>query len=84
MKAMTVKDFGKVAVLFGGRSAERDVSLKSGSRVLDGFAAARRRCRYAFDPAERKLDDLAAFDRAFIACCTDVMARTARSRARWN
>ena len=58
-------DFGKVAVLFGGKSAEREVSLKSGSRVLDallrqGIDA------HAFDPAERKLDDLAAFDRAFI------------------
>ena len=58
-------EFGKVAVLFGGKSAEREVSLKSGSRVLD---ALKRQgvdaC--AFDPAERKLDDLAAFDRAFI------------------
>ena len=58
-------EFGKVAVLFGGKSAEREVSLKSGSRVLDallrqGIDA------HAFDPAERKLDDLAAFDRAFI------------------
>ena len=63
---MTVKDFGKVAVLFGGRSAEREVSLNSGSRVLaalqrQGVDAA------AFDPSERKLDELAAFDRAFIA-----------------
>ena len=58
--------FGKVAVLFGGRSAEREVSLKSGSRVLaalleQGVDA------HAFDPAERKIDDLAAYDRAFIA-----------------
>jgi D-alanine-D-alanine ligase len=63
---MTVKDFGKVAVLFGGRSAEREVSLNSGSRVLaalqrQGVDAA------AFDPSELKLDELAAFDRAFIA-----------------
>jgi D-alanine-D-alanine ligase len=29
-----MKKFGKVAVLFGGRSAEREVSLKSGSAVL--------------------------------------------------
>ncbi len=58
-------EFGKVAVLFGGKSAERDVSLKSGSRVLD---ALRRQGvdAHAFDPAERKLDDLAVFDRAFI------------------
>ena len=58
-------EFGKVAVLFGGKSAEREVSLKSGARVLD---ALRRQGidAHAFDPAERKLDDLAAFDRAFI------------------
>jgi D-alanine-D-alanine ligase len=59
-------NFGKVAVLFGGRSAEREVSLNSGSRVL---AALQRQGvdAHAFDPASRPLDDLAAFDRAFIA-----------------
>ncbi|HRF11151.1 MAG: D-alanine--D-alanine ligase [Candidatus Accumulibacter phosphatis] len=63
---MDVQNFGKVAVLFGGRSAEREVSLNSGSRVL---AALRRQGvdAHAFDPAERKLDELAAFERAFIA-----------------
>lgn len=59
-------DFGKVAVLFGGTSAERDVSLNSGSRVLaalqgQGIDA------HAFDPAERALDELKDYDRAFIA-----------------
>ena len=60
-----MRNFGKVAVLFGGRSAERDVSLHSGSRVL---AALQRQGidAQAFDPAERKLDELAAFDCAFI------------------
>ena len=59
-------DFGKVAVLLGGKSAEREVSLNSGSRVL---AALQRQGIDAqpFDPAERKLDELASFDRAFIA-----------------
>jgi len=63
---MKMKDFGKVAVLFGGRSAEREVSLNSGVRVL---AALQRRGvdAQAFDPASRRLDELAAFDRAFIA-----------------
>ena len=63
---MNVKDFGRVAVLLGGKSAEREVSLHSGSRVL---AALQRQGvdAYAFDPAERKLDELAGFDRAFIA-----------------
>ena len=63
---MNAKDFGKVAVLLGGKSAEREVSLNSGSRVL---AALQRQGvdAQAFDPAERKLDELAAFDRVFIA-----------------
>ncbi|MFZ4538251.1 D-alanine--D-alanine ligase [Propionivibrio sp.] len=61
-----MNDFGKVAVLLGGKSAEREVSLNSGSRVL---AALQRQGidAHPFDPAERKLDELAAFDRAFIA-----------------
>lgn len=61
-----MSDFGKVAVLFGGTSAEREVSLNSGSRVL---AALLRRGvdAHAFDPAERCLDELKGFDRVFIA-----------------
>lgn len=34
------KDFGRVAVLFGGKSAEREVSLKSGNAVLDALLSA--------------------------------------------
>ena len=60
--------FGKVAVLMGGKSAERPVSLKSGAMVL---AALKKRGvdAHAFDPAERSLDSLVAqaFERAFIA-----------------
>jgi D-alanine-D-alanine ligase len=60
--------FGKVAVLFGGRSAEREVSLKSGAAVL---AALQRSGvdAHAFDPAQRDLHNLLdeRFDRAFIA-----------------
>ncbi len=60
--------YGKVAVLLGGKSAEREVSLKSGSMVL---AALRSRGvdAHAFDPAERGLEELLEqrFDRAFIA-----------------
>ncbi len=59
---------GKVAVLLGGRSAEREVSLMSGTGVL---AALRSRGvdAHAFDPAERDLDELKRekFDRCFIA-----------------
>ncbi|MDR0379270.1 MAG: D-alanine--D-alanine ligase [Candidatus Accumulibacter sp.] len=59
-------DFGKVAVLLGGDSAEREVSLKSGSGVLDALRQ-QGVDAYAFDPAERKLGELRGFDRAFIA-----------------
>ena len=31
------RDFGRVAVLYGGRSAEREVSLKSGAAVLQAL-----------------------------------------------
>jgi D-alanine-D-alanine ligase len=59
-------NFGKVAVLLGGKSAEREVSLKSGSAVL---AALKRNGvdAHAFDPAERPLHDLEAYDRVFIS-----------------
>jgi D-alanine-D-alanine ligase len=65
---MNARDFGKVAVLLGGKSAEREVSLKSGGMVL---AALRSRGvdAHAFDPGERGLEELIAerFDRVFIA-----------------
>jgi D-alanine-D-alanine ligase len=63
-----LNNFGKVAVLFGGRSAEREVSLKSGAAVL---AALQRSGvdAHAFDPAERDLSELKreGFQRCFIA-----------------
>ena len=64
----TDKAFGKVAVLLGGRSAEREVSLKSGSMVLTALKS-RGVDAHAFDPAERGLEELARekFSRAFIA-----------------
>jgi D-alanine-D-alanine ligase len=65
---MSPREFGKVAVLMGGRSAERPVSLKSGVMVL---AALKKKGidAHAFDPKERNLDALIAerFDRVFIA-----------------
>jgi len=61
-------NFGKVAVLMGGKSAEREVSLKSGSMVL---AALRKKGvdAHPFDPKERDLQDLLKerFARVFIA-----------------
>ena len=50
-------DFGRVAVLLGGNSAEREVSLRSGQAVL---ASLLRQSvdAFAFDPAESQLTDL--------------------------
>jgi D-alanine-D-alanine ligase len=60
--------FGKVAVLMGGKSAEREVSLKSGGMVL---AALRKKGvdAHPFDPKERDVPDLIKerFARVFIA-----------------
>jgi D-alanine-D-alanine ligase len=60
--------FGKVAVLLGGKSAEREVSLKSGGMVLQALRS-RGVDAHAFDPSQRSLDALLAerFERAFIA-----------------
>ena len=62
------QEFGKVGVLFGGRSAEREISLMSGSGVLEALLSAGIDA-HAFDPAKRPLAELAAekFDRVFIA-----------------
>ena len=59
---------GKVAVLMGGASAEREVSLMSGSGVLKALRS-QGVDAHAFDPAERALDDLKreGFARCFIA-----------------
>jgi len=62
------QSFGRVGVLYGGCSAEREVSLMSGAGVCaalreEGIDA------HLFDTGERSLADLAAagFDRVFIA-----------------
>ncbi len=61
-------EFGKVGVLFGGRSAEREISLMSGSGVLKALQS-QGIDAHPFDPAQRSLGELAAekFDRVFIA-----------------
>jgi len=63
-----MSNFGKVAVLLGGRSAEREISLMSGKAVLGAL----RECgvdAHAFDPADRALADLKreGYQRVFIA-----------------
>jgi D-alanine-D-alanine ligase len=62
------KSFGKVGVLFGGRSAEREVSMMSGTGVLQALAS-RGVDAHAFDPGAQTLAELEAakFDRVFIA-----------------
>jgi len=65
---MDAREFGKVAVLLGGKSAEREISLMSGKNVLEGLRQAGVDA-HAFDPAERDLFDLKrdGYARAFIA-----------------
>jgi D-alanine-D-alanine ligase len=66
--SLTPSDYGRVGVLMGGRSSERDVSLQSGSGVLEalrnlGIDA------YAFDPGLRPVESMTQeqFDRVFIS-----------------
>jgi D-alanine-D-alanine ligase len=67
-RATDAKEFGRVAVLLGGDSTEREISLLSGNAVL---AALQRRGvdAHAFDPRERSLPKLVDdhFDRVWIA-----------------
>ena len=60
-------NFGKVAVLMGGLSAEREISLMSGKGVLHALRS-RGIDAHAFDPAERDLGELKTngFARCFI------------------
>jgi D-alanine-D-alanine ligase len=63
-----VKTFGKVAVLFGGSSAEREISRMSGQGVLAALQS-KGVDAHAFDPSERDLSELKreGFARCFIA-----------------
>lgn len=58
-------EFGKVAVLLGGKSAEREVSLDSGKAVLEALVRSGVNAE-AFDPQERSVTELVDYDRAFI------------------
>lgn len=68
MSAVSPASLGKVAVLMGGQSAEREISLLSGQGVLEALRA-RGVDAHAFDPAQRPLTDLQSegFERCFIA-----------------
>ena len=60
--------FGRVAVLFGGNSSEREISLLSGNAVLEALKS-RGVNAQAFDPRDLPLSDLlvARFERVWIA-----------------
>ena len=62
---MEARDFGKVAVLMGGTSNERDISLKSGEAVLKALLR-KNIVAKAIDPKKDNLDQLQNFNRAFI------------------
>jgi len=63
-----MSEFGKVAVLMGGPSAEREISLLSGNAVL-GALKSQGVDAHAYDPAERPVFELKheGFGRVFIA-----------------
>lgn len=65
---MAADQFGKVAVLLGGRSAEREISLQSGQAVLDALLRSGVDA-HPFDPAGQSMEKLLqqGFDKAFIA-----------------
>ena len=65
---VNVASLGKVGVLLGGKSGEREISLMSGKGVLEALLSKGVNA-HAFDPAECSISDLAEqqFDRVFIA-----------------
>src|SRR6516225_500044 len=60
--------FGRVAVLFGGNSSEREISLLTGNAVLEALRS-RSVDAHAFDPRDLPLSELLAarFERVWIA-----------------
>ena len=62
------REFGRVAVLLGGTSSEREISLKSGNACLAALVK-RGVDAHPFDPKDKPLTELSArkFDRVFIA-----------------
>jgi D-alanine-D-alanine ligase len=68
LASIDVKALGKVAVLMGGHSAEREVSIMSGTGVLNALKS-HGVDAYAFDPSERDLSELKrdGYARCFIA-----------------
>ena len=65
---LDIKSFGRVGVLLGGRSGEREISLMSGNGVLQALLE-KGVDAYAFDPGIRNPTELVSekFDRIFIS-----------------
>jgi D-alanine-D-alanine ligase len=68
LSQINVAALGKVGVLLGGKSGERDISLMSGKGVLDALISKGVNA-HTFDPGQQAITELAAqkFDRVFIA-----------------
>ena len=68
MNVSNATDFGRVAVMFGGHSSEREVSLNTGAAVLKALLS-KGVDAHAWDPAEKSMTELAEaeFDRVWIA-----------------
>ena len=62
---MTRRSYGRVAVLMGGTSNEREISLQSGHAVLNALKDSSVDA-YIFDTSNQDLDNLKKFDCAFI------------------
>jgi D-alanine-D-alanine ligase len=68
MNVSNAADFGRVAVMFGGHSSEREVSLATGAAVLKALLS-KGVDAHAWDPAEKTMTEFVAagFDRVWIA-----------------
>ena len=68
LASLNVKAFGRVGVLLGGRSGEREISLMSGNGVLQALLS-KGVDAHPFDPGVRDLTELVSekFDRIFIS-----------------
>ena len=68
MRARTIAEFGRVAVMFGGNSSEREVSLRSGTAVLKALLS-KGVDAHAWDPAEKSMAEFSntGFDRVWNA-----------------
>jgi D-alanine-D-alanine ligase len=68
LSQVNIAALGRVGVLLGGKSGERDISLMSGKGVLDALISKGVNA-HAFDPGQQAITELAAqkFDRVFIA-----------------